>query len=207
MSDSFPEGVSEEEVDALRALAKEELRTRLAAVRRTLPLPTRAAHAAAMSRLLIEQPAFQSAQVVLAYSPLRFEIDPSAAVERAWALGKTVALPRTLPETRELALHVFAPGDELRESGFVVKEPLASAPSVEPNDVDLVLVPGLGFDARGRRLGFGQGYYDRLLPSLPRALRIGLAFELSLLVEVPSVAHDVPVDLVITERRVIRCAS
>jgi 5-formyltetrahydrofolate cyclo-ligase len=206
VTESFPEDMTPEQADALRAQAQEQLRRRVAAVRRTLPAALRSSHAAAACRLLIEHPAFRAAQLVLAYSALRFELDPRDAIEQAWALGKAVGLPRTVPDTRQLALHSYHAGDELLESGFVVKEPLPSAPALAASDVDLVLVPGLAFDTRGQRLGYGQGYYDRLLPSLPRALRIGLAFELSLLAEVPSTAHDVPVDLLITERRVIPCA-
>ncbi len=205
MSEEYPDGITPEQAEALRALAKEELRKRVAALRRALSAATRARFAADMSRRLIEHEAFQQARAVLAYSALRFEMDPRAAVEQAWALGKTVALPRIVPDTRALTLHAFRAGDELAESGFVVQEPLASAPELESDEIDLVLVPGLAFDARGYRLGYGQGYYDRLLPRLTRAARIGLAYELSLLAEVPSAAHDVPVDFVITERRVIRC--
>jgi 5-formyltetrahydrofolate cyclo-ligase len=194
-----------QEVEHLRGLAKEALRKRLAALRRSLTAPTRQTYAERMCALLSEHEAFQRAHVVLAYSALRFEIDPRAAIERAWALGKTVALPRTLPETHEITPHVYRAGDELAESGFVIQEPLIDAPEVDPSAVQLVLLPGLGFDPRGQRLGFGQGYYDRLLPRLPNAVRIGLAYELSLLPEIPNAAHDIPVDYVITERRVLRC--
>jgi 5-formyltetrahydrofolate cyclo-ligase len=205
VSDSLPDGVSREEAEAYRAAAKEALRQRVAALRRTLVADKRAAHAAAMNALLTEQPAFRDAKVLLAYSALRFEIDPRAAVERAWAEGKTVVLPRIVQETRALTLHVYEDGDELVESGFAIREPRAEAPQLAPEQVDLVLVPGLAFDARGHRLGFGQGFYDRLLPRLTRAQRVGLCFELSLLAEVPNAPHDAPVDLVITERRSMAC--
>lgn len=205
MSETYPDGMTHEEAEHLRGLAKEELRKRVAALRRALPLPLRQTYSAQMCALLVEHEGFQRAQVVLAYSALRFEIDPRAAIERAWALDKTVTLPRTLPETRELIPHVYRPGDTLAEAGFVIQEPLPDAPTLDPAQVDLVLLPGLGYDMRGQRLGFGQGYYDRLLPRLPRAVRIGLAYELSLLAEVPNAAHDQPVDFVITERRVIQC--
>ncbi|MDB4985100.1 MAG: 5-formyltetrahydrofolate cyclo-ligase [Myxococcaceae bacterium] len=205
MSETLPDGMTPAEAEHLRALAKEQLRKQLAALRRTLKPELRQAYAAQMCALLVAHEAFQQAQVVLAYSPLKFEIDPRPAFAEAWALGKTVALPRTLPETREIVPHVYCQGDPLAESGFVIQEPLVDAPRVEASQVDLVLLPGLGYDLRGQRLGFGQGYYDRLLPRLPRATRIGLAYELSLLVEVPNAAHDAPVDFVITERRVIRC--
>ena len=203
----LPDGVTEEEFAALRAQAKEGLRTRIAALRRALPLDRRKQHAAAMCAQLTAHPAFQGARVILAYAALRFELDPQGVVEQAWLQGKTVCLPRVVTEPRGLTLHAFRQGDALIESGFVVREPLPSAPVVAPSDVDLVLVPGLAFDGRGQRLGYGQGYYDRLLPTLPRATRIGLAYELSLLPEVPSAAHDVPVHYIATERRLIACAE
>jgi 5-formyltetrahydrofolate cyclo-ligase len=205
VSDSLPDGVSPEQLEAFRAAAKEELRKRVAALRRTLVAETRAKYAAKMVELLVAHPAFTDARTVLAYSALRFEIDPRAAVERAWALGKTVALPRTLQETRALALHAYREGDALEEGGFVIQEPLATAPGIDPAEVDLVLVPGLAFDQRGHRLGFGQGFYDRLLPRCTRAVRIGLCFELSMLVEVPAATHDAPVDFVVSEKRIIAC--
>ena len=205
MSESYPDGMTHEEAEHLRGLAKEELRKRLASLRRALPLPLRQTYSAQMCALLIEHEAFQRAQVVLGYSALRFEIDPAVAIQHAWRLGKTAALPRTLPESRELIPHVYRAGDTLAESGFVIQEPLPDAPTVDPAQVDLVLIPGLGYDTRGQRLGFGQGYYDRLLPRLTAAVRIGLAYELSLLPEVPNAAHDAPVDFVVTERRVIKC--
>ncbi|MET0285081.1 MAG: 5-formyltetrahydrofolate cyclo-ligase [Polyangiales bacterium] len=205
MSDSLPDGVSPEQLEAFRAAAKEELRKRVAALRRTLVADTRALYAARMVELLAAHPAFTAARTVLAYSALRFEIDPRGAVERAWAQGKTVALPRTLQETRALALHVYREGDVLEEGGFVIQEPLPTSPVLDPAEVDVVLVPGLAFDQRGHRLGFGQGFYDRLLPRCTNAVRIGLCFDLSMLVEVPNAAHDAPVDFVISEKRTIAC--
>jgi 5-formyltetrahydrofolate cyclo-ligase len=205
VTDSLPDGVSPEQAEAYRVAVKEALRKRVAALRRTLVADTRAQYAGRMVELLVAHPAFVEARTLLAYSALRFELDPRGAVERAWAQGKTVALPRTLQETRALALHAYREGDPLVESGFVIQEPLPSAPPVDPAEVDVVLVPGLAFDTRGHRLGFGQGFYDRLLPRCTRAVRIGLCFELSMLIEVPNAAHDAPVDFVITERRTIAC--
>ena len=85
----------------------------------------------------------------------------------------------------------------------MVREPLENAAIVPPQDVDVVLVPGLAFDPKGQRLGYGQGFYDRLLLHM-RALRVGLAFDFQLLAEVPSFPHDLPVDCVVTDHRVLR---
>jgi 5-formyltetrahydrofolate cyclo-ligase len=194
-----------EEVEALRGRAKEELRRRVAGLRRTLASETRERFSRAMSERLIESETFTRAKVVAAYAALRFEIDPRAVVERACALGKIVGLPRFVATSGTLELALYRPGDELVESHFMVKQPSESAPTIDLASVDLVLVPGIAFDARGQRLGFGQGYYDRFLPRMPSAVRVGLSFELQMLVEVPATTHDVPVDHLATERRMLVC--
>jgi 5-formyltetrahydrofolate cyclo-ligase len=203
VSVSFPDEMSAAELAAYRSAAKEGLRKRLAALRRSLSAEARAERAVRACANLVSQPCFSRAHTVLAYAPLRFELDPGAALAEAWALGKRVALPRVTPDTGELSLHLYVSGDPLEESGFGVREPLADAPGIAAEQVDLVLVPGLSFDARGYRLGYGKGFYDRLLPRLVRAARAGLAFELSLLPEIPSEEHDVPVHCVVTEKRVL----
>jgi 5-formyltetrahydrofolate cyclo-ligase len=200
---TFPDAMSAEELSAYRAAAKEALRKRYAALRRALSAEARAERAGRASELLVGHEAFLRARCVLAYAALRFELDPAAVIARAHALGKQVALPRVDVESGELRMHAYMPGDELSESGFAVREPQPSAPPVAADEVDLVLVPGLAFDVRGYRLGYGKGFYDRLLPSLTRATRVGLAFELSLLAEVPNGEHDVPVDALVTEKRVL----
>lgn len=196
--------MSADELFMYRSAAKEALRKRLSAVRRTLDQAARGERAQKACALLVQEPEFERAQVVLSYAPLRFELDPGDAVQRALSLGKQVLLPRVIPDSHELALHLYVPGDELEESGMGVREPLPTSPRMAPESVQLVLVPGLAFDGRGYRLGFGKGYYDRLLPTLPQARRFGLAFELSLLPEVPCEEHDVPMDVVITEKRLLR---
>jgi 5-formyltetrahydrofolate cyclo-ligase len=194
-----------EEIERLRVAAKEELRKRVAALRRALSVDTRQRFARAMSEHLVESEIFKRAKVVAAYSALRFEIDPRAIVERACALGKIVGLPRFVAQAGTLELAAYRPDDPLVETHFMVKEPVETAPSIDLASVDLVLVPGLAFDLRGQRLGFGQGYYDRFLPRMPNAVRVGLSFELQLLVEVPATTHDVPVDHLATERRMLVC--
>src|SRR4051794_18407943 len=203
MSD-FPD-YSPEQIEQLRSAAKEELRRRAAALRRALLADTRQRYSAGMCERLVESEIFKRAKVVAAYSALRFEIDPRALVERACALGKIVGLPRFVANTGTLELAEYRPGDELAETHSMVKQPLESASTIELTSVDLVLVPGLAFDLRGGRLGFGQGYYDRFLPGMPNAVRVGLSFELQLLAEVPATTHDVPVDQLATERRMLVC--
>jgi 5-formyltetrahydrofolate cyclo-ligase len=75
---------------------------------------------------------------------------------------------------------------------------------VKPGDIDVIILPGSVFDERGGRFGYGGGYYDRFLESNPKAVRIGLAFELQTVTEAPIKAHDELLDYIITEKRIIK---
>jgi 5-formyltetrahydrofolate cyclo-ligase len=195
--------MSDDEINTLRAAAKEALRQRMSQLRRALPEAARRERAEAMCAAVVAHPLFAAADTILAYSPLRFEIDPGGIVRAALLHGKTVALPRVDAEARVFHIHQFRAGDTLAESGHLILEPSADAPEIAASEVGLVLVPGLAFDAEGQRLGFGQGYYDRMLPKMLRATRMGLCYELSLLPEVPSAAHDVAMHAVATDKRIL----
>ncbi len=89
------------------------------------------------------------------------------------------------------------------ERGFGFPEPSADAPEASPEDLDLVVVPGLAFDPEGHRLGYGAGFYDRFLPLCSRAKTLGVCFDFQLLAEIPTTAADVPVSMVVTEKRTL----
>ena len=111
-----------------------------------------------------------------------------------------VCLPVVLGDDLPLELRLWEQGTPLYEAGFGTLAPSELAPQVEP---DVILMPLLGFDSRGTRLGYGGGYYDRTLEKLRKKPRlIGLAFAAQELEIVPREAHDVPLDMVITEQGV-----
>ena len=112
--------------------------------------------------------------------------------------GQPVCLPVVKGETQPLDMRLWREGDPLYPSGFGTMAPEVTAPSVVP---DLILIPLLGFDSRGTRLGYGGGYYDRTLAaSSTRPRLIGFAFAVQQLDLIPHGPHDVPLDAVITEQ-------
>ena len=129
---------------------------------------------------------------------------PTDAIAAACLVqGKLTAYPRLTSSERALAYAVCAPSD-LIPGLLGTREPPRLAPSADPSRLDLVLVPGVAFDLQCRRLGRGRGHYDATLAQLSgRAVRVGLAFELQLVAEVPFEPHDAPVDAVVTEARVV----
>lgn len=141
---------------------------------------------------------FLRAQSLLLYMPLEGELDVRSILEAARGGGKELALPRFMPETGHYG--AFFIGDKpLVRGPFGVFEPAGDRPA-PLNRLDLIVVPGLGFDLRGRRLGRGKGFYDRLL-SEAAGVKCGICFEEQLLPEIPVEPHDVGVDFLATPSR------
>jgi 5-formyltetrahydrofolate cyclo-ligase len=185
--------------------AKLLLRRDVLARRDALPPHVRAAASDAIAARIAAMPSFVRAHVVLLTLAFRSEWDTLSLVRAAIAAGKAVALPRVDDTRRLLQLHALA--DLLADvvHGFRgIPEPRADAPPVDPRNVDWVLVPGVAFDPEGRRLGYGGGYYDRLLPLVPAdAQRVAGAFDAQVVARVPASEHDASVDSIVTETRAI----
>ncbi len=158
--------------------------------------------------LLLGSEAFGRAGRLMVYLPFRGEVPTARIIERALAEGKTVAAPVTLKEERRLLpLRLTGRPEDLRPGPYGILEPEPSVcESVPPDKLDLVVVPGVAFDVEGARLGYGGGYYDRFLALEAReATRVALAYEIQVSpVPLPLDAHDSRMDLVVTERRIIR---
>lgn len=187
---------------ALRARAKQELRERLRGVRRVLPKEACAARSQAICARLDALPELARAAVVVGYAAYRNEADPRAALASAERAGKRVGLVR-IDDDGELSLRRYASGDPLEDNAYGIAEPLASAPRIDAGEVELIIVPALAVDERGHRIGYGRGYYDRLLPKLARAFKVAIAYDFQLLAETPDTHNDVRVDCVITDARTI----
>jgi 5-formyltetrahydrofolate cyclo-ligase len=138
------------------------------------------------------------------------ELDPAPALDAIGARGGRVALPRVGDAAAALAFHVAGEAG-LVPGRFGLLEPPADAAEVAPAALDVVVVPGIAFDAAGRRLGFGGGFYDRTFGrgcssgfAERRPPLIGLCFDLQVVARCPAGPDDVAVDVVVTESRVLR---
>ncbi|HEY7725556.1 MAG TPA: 5-formyltetrahydrofolate cyclo-ligase [Anaeromyxobacteraceae bacterium] len=157
----------------------------------------------AIATRLVAHPAFAAAGVVALYASLGTEVDTGPVAMAAAGAGKLLAWPRMSAAERRLAFAACAPA-ALVPGPMGTLEPPPAAPRVTLDVIDLALVPGVAFDGALRRLGRGGGHYDATLAALPaRALRFGLAFDCQVVDEVPAEAHDLRVDLVVTETRLI----
>ncbi len=191
---------------------KAVLRRRFSALRNSLTPPERTAAEAAVLDRLFSLPAWNDAPLVCGYASARGELDLMPVWKRAVEQGKTYALPVTVSGTGQgrmvfRALSGFTP-HELVPARFGISEPTEACPSLSLPDLShaLILVPALAFDRQGFRMGYGGGYYDRFLASLREAgipvMTVGLVFSACFVSALPREPHDLPVDLIIDERRV-----
>ena len=151
-------------------------------------------------------PCFNAAKCVLLYASKGGEVHTDGIIQSALSLGKKVALPVTNREGHALELYRINSIGELSEGAFGILEPPRSQEMhVQPEEVDLVVVPGVSFDRRGHRIGHGMGYYDALLKKV-NGCKIGLAYDMQIVEHVPDEPHDVAVDMVITQSEIIKCS-
>ena len=200
---------SEPEADLLEQ--KRALRRDRGRERADLPEPVRRTRGAeACARLLgLPELADLDGRTVAGYVALagKGELDPAPALEAMAARGARVAYPRVAGPDAPLTFHETATG-ALVPGRFGLLEPPAGAPAVPPESLDLVVVPGVAFDAGGGRVGFGGGFYDRTFGGgARRPPLIGLCFDLQVVARCPAGPTDVRVDAVVTESRVLRPAG
>lgn len=133
------------------------------------------------------------------------EVDTLPLIESAWESGKQVAVPKCIPETREMDFRLITSIDDLETVYMDLKEPrVGRTISVYKGQIDLQIVPGVVFSDEGFRIGFGGGYYDRYLSDYD-GNRVSLAFDNQTSHEVPIEEHDIPVDIIITENKMVQC--
>lgn len=184
--------------------AKRELRRQVVARRDAMAGAQRLAAGAALRARLTALPPLTAARTVLCFASFRTEVDTAPLVAHLLGRGVTVALPRMIGPRHIEAFAVTDPAADLVPGRYDIPEPREGLPVVEPAAVDVVIVPGSAFDTRGGRLGYGGGFYDAFLArTRPDTRRIGICFELQVVPRVPREPHDLCVDVVVTERRVI----
>ncbi len=178
--------------------AKAALRARAHAQRARFLETHRADASRAVAEHFFAEVALRPDDVVAAYWPIRDELDCTQIVTRLQFEGWRVCLPVVVGNGLPLEMRIWEQGTPLFPAGFGTLAPDDSAPRAVP---DVVLVPLLGFDKHGTRLGYGGGYYDRTVAAMARTPRlVGLSFSAQEVDFIPRGAHDYPLDSVVTER-------
>ena len=196
---------------ALRARelpAKQELRQRLRQTVARIPADQIGTRSLRVAHRLFEQPEYVRAEAIMVFLSLPSEIETTPIVLRAWQDSKRVLAPKvSWNQRRMLPLEFRSLTEDLVSSSMGIREPIAGIPFPIPL-IDLVIVPGLGFDEYGHRVGRGRGFYDRFLANTDfRGVACGLAFTEQIVPAIPAGPLDRPVDMLITDETVRRFAG
>jgi 5,10-methenyltetrahydrofolate synthetase len=154
---------------------------------------------------LIALPVYQQAKTILAYMNIGSEFDAAEFIADVLARGKVLVLPKVNKASKTLDIfQVKNPAIELLPGVWGIAEPDPTlCKSISISQVDLVLVPGLAFDITGQRVGYGGGYYDKLLAGCDKKTRlIAAAYSMQMVPAVPALSHDLKVEMVITENSI-----
>lgn len=193
------------ERDPHPAAAKSALRREILARRDALDPEVRSARSGSALDRVLRVPEFRAATVVLAYASFGSELETRPLLDDVLAGGRRLVLPRVDRQARRLVLHeVRTLGADLLPGTWGIPEPApARCRVVAPHEVEFVLVPGVAFDPDGGRVGYGAGFYDRLLGEWPPPLPplVAAAIELQIVPAVPVLPTDHRVDLIATESR------
>jgi 5-formyltetrahydrofolate cyclo-ligase len=199
----------------LHPQGKKTLRTRIQAERDALTAEQHAEKSARICQSIIDRvlrPLAEQAShslTILGYVPYRSEVDVVPVLEWCWREGHSVGLPKVDRASRTMRMYRTQSLSELETGAWGIREPKEQLPILDGlADIDAILMPGMAFDEQRNRLGYGGGFYDRFLGrfselGLAYPLLAAPAFEVQLTAnnEVPVEPHDVPMDVIVTERR------
>jgi 5-formyltetrahydrofolate cyclo-ligase len=162
------------------------------------------------SKLSAARSPSEGVPILFTYIPIKAEVDVTPILDWCWANGVSVAAPRVVPTGRRLTLHLIESFEDLEEGAYGILEPRTTVPELGLIDhIKVMLVPGLAFDTRMGRLGYGGGYYDRFIRRCleqtgREPFKLALAYDVQIVPSVPMAAHDLKVDAVVTETRLFQ---
>ena len=183
---------------------RELLRKQMKALREEMSALQVMEMSARICEKIIAMPEYRAARRIFCYNALPMEVQTGGLIREILRAGKELYLPVTGADNNMTAIRLRDP-DKVHKGAFRVMEPDGDE-AIDPAELDLVLTPGLAFDRAGGRIGYGAGCFDRFLPKC-RGKIIALALEMQLVDRVPMDAHDVAVDLIVTEKEIYRCTQ
>lgn len=155
-----------------------------------------------VERLFTYEPYLKAETIGLTIA-MKSEVDTKKIIESAWADGKKVAVPKCNPKSKQMTFYYLTGWDQLETVYFGLKEPKPEETFIcHSHEIDLLVVPGLIFDHKGYRIGFGGGFYDRFLQKYPNET-VSLAYEFQLVDSVPVESFDLPVQSIITNEQIL----
>ena len=182
-------------------MPKRALRAATLARRRALTPEQVVNQSLVLQQRFLELPEFQRSKVLALYAPIHHEVETAAVAQAALSAGKTLLYPAV--DGHDLRFSRVGELGELSPGKFGIPEPQGEP--FDPDRADLIVIPGVAFDVAGRRIGYGKGYYDRALHRLEGSGKlVAFCYDFQLAKEIVGEPHDVTMDLIVTELRVVR---
>ena len=155
---------------------------------------------------LFELDEYKSSQTILFYVSCDSEVYTHDMIKKSLAIKKNIIVPISNVTNKDLILSKLEGWEDLEKGSYNILEPKRkNEKEIFLDNINVIIVPALGFDIKGNRLGHGFGYYDKLLKKSKNAIHIGLAFEFQIINNIQIEKHDIPVDKIVTEKRIIYC--
>ena len=185
---------------------RQDLRQKILLARDRLSGNDRHGKSSSVMRNFLSLPGMQQWSTLFIYVNFRSEVETLELIKRCINQGIRVAVPLVDAATMSMTPWLIKdPGHDLVPGYYNIPEPdPGKCFHLDPGEIDAAIIPGSVFDVQGGRLGYGGGYYDRFLVNdAPQARRVGFAFELQVVEKVPVEPHDQPLDILITEKRIV----
>jgi len=185
---------------------KKDIRSTILKKRGSMPLSEVQKKSKLIKEHVFHMEEFKEAKTILFYVSYDNEVDTHEMIKESLGMKKHVVVPKTDMNNRTIICSSLTKWNDLLSGAYNILEPRRECVNeVSPESIDLIIIPGVAFDCQGNRIGHGMGYYDRLLQKKMSAHRLGLAFELQIVESIPSEKHDVKVEKIVTEERIILC--
>lgn len=187
---------------------KNDIRAKMLNRRRTMNPDTVQKLSLAIQDKIIKSRVFDTSTIIMTYMPIKNEVRTELLIRMGLASGKTILLPRVRDAEHMEAAPILSLDSDLHPGSLHILEPDPSIPAMDPQRIDLVILPGVAFDKKGFRLGFGAGCYDRFIPRLREdCILVAPAYDFQVLDHIPSGAYDQPVDFIVTEKNILCFSS
>lgn len=189
-------------------MTKEELRKKILSKRFKMSQGEVQTKSEVICRSLISSELFREAKIISLYSPIKREVRTENIFTAAKSEGKKVGFPVSNSDNTEITYYEVGDMSELFKGTYGIMEPSTDTKKmIKASDIDLIIIPGVAFDERGFRIGYGGGYFDRLLEKdNVKAITTALAFDAQMVPRIPEESHDMRINFIFTESRKIKCS-
>lgn len=184
-------------------MPKRSLRRSMLAHRRSLSEEEFRSTSLLIQRTFLETEEYRRASIIVVYASIHNEVATELIAQSALESGKIVAFPVVV--AHGLVFRQVKAESSMKSGAFGIMEPCPDCRVLRPDEVDVFVLPGIAFDLKGDRIGYGKGFYDKTLHRMEEQGKlVGLCYDFQLVDEIVGEPHDVKMDLIITEKRVVR---